>query len=402
MRQAPFTPRRQVLSVPETPRTAIRFPTHIRPQTPVKSTPDSSGPVKYKASLTAEARPRITTAASKPRTLSRPTSPLKNASVSRPTTPCSPSRRGLTDSPMLDDPNFDAESQLVDAGNVEPDLSADIDPEDLSGLEYKAEDKVLVSVRVRPTKGENAWNVQSTASMLKLKEQYTKTNTTPQEFRYDHVLTGSENKPVYAASARAHVQAAMDGYNAVVFAYGQTASGKTFTLTGSEDEPGIIPRAMKDVFKYIRRTPDREYLLRCSYLEIYNEQIHDLLSTYGASVPVQLQGIGDNVIITPLREEVVTSLKGVKEVIERGWGNRRTAATDWNERSSRSHSVFRLVIESRERGTVDDEPSTPMRPTTPGGSRLRSSGGRSVVTSVLVSASLCALLSCTERVTELD
>lgn len=102
---------------------------------------------------------------------------------------------------------------------------------------------------------------------------------------------------------------------------------------------------MRDVFGYIKATPDREYLLRASYLEIYNEQIHDLLASgVGAGrVPVNLQGTGFNVIMTPLREEVVTSLKAVREVMERGESNRRTASTDWNERSSRSHSVFRLV-----------------------------------------------------------
>src|SRR5882757_9271652 len=104
--------------------------------------------------------------------------------------------------------------------------------------------------------------------------------------------------------------------------------------SGDEDQPGIIPRAMKDVFAYIRRTPTREYLLRCSYLEIYNEAIHDLLAP-PSSQPVQIQGTGANVWLAPLREEVVTSLKGVHEVLERGWGNRRTASTDWNERSSR-------------------------------------------------------------------
>jgi centromeric protein E len=206
----------------------------------------------------------------------------------------------------------------------------------------------------------------------------------------------------------------MEGYNAVIFAYGQTASGKTFTLSGDDDEPGIIPRAMKDVFAFIRRTPAREYLLRCSYLEIYNESIHDLLAppSSAAANPVQIQGggAGGDVVLTPLREEVVTSLKGVKEVLRRGEGNRRTACTDWNERSSRSHSVFRMVIESRERGSggakndEDDEPaSTPTGRQTPGfsgrhtpgpggrsqtpgpgGPRLQARGGRSVQTSVLV------------------
>lgn len=145
---------------------------------------------------------------------------------------------------------------------------------------------------------------------------------------------------------------------------------------------------MKDVFAYIRKTPSREYLLRTSYLEIYNENIHDLLAAAGASSqPVQIQGNG---VLTPLREEVVTSLKGVKEVIERGERNRRTASTDWNERSSRSHSIFRLVVESRERGSGEAERSesgrmTPgFRPQTPGGTRLQTVGGRSVQTSVLV------------------
>lgn len=195
----------------------------------------------------------------------------------------------------------------------------------------------------------------------------------------------------------------MEGYNAVIFAYGQTASGKTYTLSGDEDEPGIIPRAMKDVFAYIRRTSTREYLLRCSYLEIYNESIHDLLAppTSAAANPVQIQGIGNDLVLTPLREEVVTSLKGVKEVLKRGEGNRRTACTDWNERSSRSHSVFRMVIESRERGNTEDDDEIPVQNgrQTPGpgrhtpapggrsqtpGPRLQARGGRSVQMSVLV------------------
>ena len=146
---------------------------------------------------------------------------------------------------------------------------------------------------------------------------------------------------------------------------------------------------MKDIFAYIRRTPSREYLLRCSYIEIYNETIHDLLAPPSSSISqnVQIQGTGNNVWLSPLREEVVTSLKGVHEVLERGWGNRRTASTDWNERSSRSHSVFRVVIESRVRsedGTSGRQtPGFGMRPPTPGGPRLQAIGERSVQTSVL-------------------
>jgi centromeric protein E len=95
---------------------------------------------------------------------------------------------------------------------------------------------------------------------------------------------------------------------------------------------------MKDVFAYIRKNSSREFLLRASYLEIYNEQLVDLLAPSSLSQPsITEQGL------VGAREEVVTSLRAITEVIERGEANRRTASTDWNSRSSRSHSVFRLV-----------------------------------------------------------
>lgn len=135
-----------------------------------------------------------------------------------------------------------------------------------------------------------------------------------------------------------------------------------------------------------------------------NEAIHDLLCPPSSALmhaPINIQGTGNNVILTPLREEVVTSLKGVKEVLERGYGNRRTASTDWNERSSRSHSVFRVVIKSRERGSGEETGgrATPSVPPTPSGSKLQARGGRSVQTWVLVSATpdICHFVILTPR-----
>ena len=272
---------------------------------------------------------------------------------------------------------------------------------------------------VKPTSNVVAWDLPSSNSKtIKLNPQYAKSSSNaPPEFHFDELITGSENKPVYNKVARNHVISAMEGYNSVVFAYGQTASGKTFTLvspiialpprsvdfpsrqTGDDEQPGIIPRAMKDVFAYIKHTT-REYLLRCSYIEIYNETIIDLLAP-PSSQPVQIQGSGANVWLSPLREEVVTNFSSVKKVLGRGDANRRTASTDWNERSSRSHSVFRVVIESRERGGGNssrrEEEGSPngrmtptgrmtpgFRPQTPGGTRLQTRDGRSVQTSILV------------------
>ena len=87
--------------------------------------------------------------------------------------------------------------------------------------------------RIRPTDNLYVWNIKD--KKIQLDAQSGKA---PQEFNFDEILTGSENKPVYNAVARSHVCAAMDGYNAVIFAYGQTASGKTFTLVSSSPPTG--------------------------------------------------------------------------------------------------------------------------------------------------------------------
>ncbi|KAF6747436.1 kinesin-like protein [Ephemerocybe angulata] len=424
----PSTPARTPLFTPKrAPSVSSVSSTSSLDSRKAPATPLLTANKKIKAPLSVESRRNHV---QKPKSTLAPipsTPTRSNGGNSRPRTPISP-RKGA-ESPLLmpaasemDVSNVDPESVLVDFETVEPgDVSGEIDEAWLKTAlqDHGKDDKVMVSVRIRPTDQHNAWIPVQSEGGIKLDPNYAKstTATSTTSFNFDAVLTGTPNKPIYTTVARSHVHAAMDGYNAVIFAYGQTASGKTFTLSGNVDEPGIIPRSMKDVFGFIKRTPTREYLLRCSYLEIYNENIHDLLAppSTAAANPVQIQGgNGSDLILTPLREEVITSLKGVKEVLKRGESNRRTACTDWNDRSSRSHSVFRLVIESRERGSgaayEEDEALSTGRATTPnpmngrhtpglggrqtpglsgrntpglGGPKLQARGGRSVQTSVL-------------------
>ncbi|MBZ3891738.1 Centromere-associated protein E, partial [Sciurus carolinensis] len=97
-------------------------------------------------------------------------------------------------------------------------------------------------------------------------------------FNFDRVFNSSETtKNVYEEIAVPIINSAIQGYNGTIFAYGQTASGKTHTMMGSEDCLGVIPRAIHDIFQKIKKFPDREFLLRVSYMEIYNETITDLL-----------------------------------------------------------------------------------------------------------------------------
>lgn len=150
----------------------------------------------------------------------------------------------------------------------------------------------------------------------------------------------------------------MEGYHGTVFAYGMTGTGKTFSMQGTASSPGVIPLAITDIFSYIRETPSREFLLRVSYLEIYNERIHDLLSmptanaagSSAAQEEIKLREDSKRgVYATPLKEEIVQSPTQLLRVIARGDQARRTASTQFNARSSRSHAVVQIVVESRER-----------------------------------------------------
>lgn len=169
----------------------------------------------------------------------------------------------------------------------------------------------------------------------------------------------------------------MEGYHGTVFAYGMTGTGKTFSMQGTASSPGVIPLAITDIFSYIRETPHREFLLRVSYLEIYNEKIHDLLSTPTNGVgPTQQEEIKlredskRGVYATPLKEEIVQSPTQLLRVIARGDHARRTGSTQFNARSSRSHAVVQIVVESRERAPGGGSSQEKRSGMPPGGVRV--------------------------------
>ncbi|KAH7022852.1 kinesin motor domain-containing protein [Ilyonectria destructans] len=230
---------------------------------------------------------------------------------------------------------------------------------DKSALKADGKGNVLVSVRVRPDAGNNSghpegeWMVDGRKSLISYRGK------DGGDHFYDNVFTTHDNNSrVYDHIAKRLVRRVMEGYHGTVFAYGMTGTGKTFSMQGTASSPGVIPLAITDIFSYIRETPSREFLLRVSYLEIYNEKIHDLLSMPTGS------GVGGNaqqdeiklredskrgVYATPLKEEIVQSPTQLLRVIARGDQARRTASTQFNARSSRSHAVVQIVVESRER-----------------------------------------------------
>ncbi|KAL2271089.1 hypothetical protein VTJ83DRAFT_460 [Remersonia thermophila] len=217
---------------------------------------------------------------------------------------------------------------------------------------------VVVSVRVRPDLSGNdvrsdEWLVDGKRSLIGFRGKEAG------DYFYDNVFTAhDDNARVYDHMAKRLVRRVMEGYHGTVFAYGMTGTGKTFSMQGTASSPGVIPLAITDIFSYIRETPSREFLLRVSYLEIYNEKIHDLLSMPTGNAPGQNQPQEEiklredakrGVYATPLKEEIVQSPTQLLRVIARGDQARRTASTQFNARSSRSHAVVQIVVESRER-----------------------------------------------------
>ncbi|KAF7100132.1 hypothetical protein CFC21_101676 [Triticum aestivum] len=164
-------------------------------------------------------------------------------------------------------------------------------------------------------------------------------------YAYDRVFgPTTTTQQVYDVAAQHVVSGAMQGINGTIFAYGVTSSGKTHTMHGDQRSPGIIPLAVKDAFGIIQETLNREFLLRVSYLEIYNEVVNDLLNPAGKNLRVRedLQGT----FVEGIKEEVVLSPTHVLSLIAAGEEHRHVGSTNFNLLSSRSHTIFTLTVES--------------------------------------------------------
>ncbi|PQQ01458.1 kinesin-like protein KIN-7K chloroplastic [Prunus yedoensis var. nudiflora] len=164
-------------------------------------------------------------------------------------------------------------------------------------------------------------------------------------YAYDRVFgPTTTTRHVYDVAAQHVISGAMEGVNGTIFAYGVTSSGKTHTMHGDQRSPGILPLAVKDAFSIIQETPNREFLLRVSYLEIYNEVVNDLLNPAGQNLRIREDAQGT--FVEGTKEEVVLSPAHALSLIAAGEEHRHVGSTNFNLLSSRSHTIFTLTIES--------------------------------------------------------
>ncbi|XP_056260484.1 centromere-associated protein E isoform X2 [Seriola aureovittata] len=220
------------------------------------------------------------------------------------------------------------------------------------------ESAVKVCVRVRPliAREESAASENAEPPQLFWKSdkksihQIDDGNST-KSFSFDRVFIAEETtNQLYQDIAKPLVVSTVEGYNGTIFAYGQTSSGKTFTMMGSDQTPGVIPLAVEDVFQTIKNFPKKEFLLRVSYMEIYNETVTDLLVDSWKRRPLEVrETINKNIYVADLTEEMVVSSAQALAWIRKGEKNRHYGKTKMNQRSSRSHTIFRMILESRER-----------------------------------------------------
>jgi kinesin family protein 5 len=168
-------------------------------------------------------------------------------------------------------------------------------------------------------------------------------------FTFDRVFDmNSRQSDVFDFSIRPTVDDILNGYNGTVFAYGQTGAGKSYTMMGNdiddEEAKGIIPRIVEQIFASILSSPGNiEYTVRVSYMEIYMERIRDLLQPQNDNLPVHEEK-SRGVYVKGLLEIYVSSVQEVYEVMRRGGMARAVAATNMNQESSRSHSIFVVTI----------------------------------------------------------
>uniref|UniRef100_A0A8C6NE03 Uncharacterized protein n=1 Tax=Melopsittacus undulatus TaxID=13146 RepID=A0A8C6NE03_MELUD len=171
-------------------------------------------------------------------------------------------------------------------------------------------------------------------------------------FTFDFVFgKNSTQEEVYTICIKPLLVSLTEGYNATVFAYGQTGSGKTYTIGGghiasvAEDEEGIIPRAIQELFQHISENRNIDFRVKVSYIEVYKEELRDLLDLETSVKELHIrEDEKGNTVIVGAKEFQVQCADEVMSLLENGNAARHTGTTQMNEHSSRSHAIFTISI----------------------------------------------------------
>ncbi|XP_067874157.1 kinesin-like protein kif7 [Heterodontus francisci] len=223
-----------------------------------------------------------------------------------------------------------------------------------SGSTKVEETPVRVAVRIRPLLPKEILHRHQSCVHIDLdSQQLTLGNN--RHFQFDVIFdqTSSQDE-VYSSCVEPLVEAFFEGFNATVFAYGQTGSGKTYTIgeayisSVTDDDQGIIPRALAEIFKLIDENDAVDHAVKVSYLEVYKEEFRDLLEveTAGKDIRIREDDKG-NTVLCGVKECEVEGLDEALSLLEIGNTAKHTGTTQVNTHSSRSHTIFTITMEQR-------------------------------------------------------
>ncbi|KAF4654434.1 Kinesin [Perkinsus olseni] len=175
-------------------------------------------------------------------------------------------------------------------------------------------------------------------------------------YAFDHVFEANcSQSHVYENTAQFLIPGVLHGFNATVFAYGATGAGKTYTMLGSYTQPGTMTLTLRDLFEHVKalkRRNEKHIQIKCSFLEVYNENIRDLLASSSSDYLDLREDPVKGMSVAGISEVGgLESAQEIMDLLQRGNRNRTTEPTSANETSSRSHAVLQVVVEQREKGS---------------------------------------------------
>lgn len=218
----------------------------------------------------------------------------------------------------------------------------------------EAKGNIRVLCRIR--KGDNSSCLSSTKTTVTINKS-SRNQDSPKKYPFERVFDENTTQEVVYEEISELIRSFLDGYNLCIFAYGQTGSGKTYTMEGPQENgeemkhPGIIPRAMKQVFSSIEdfQAFGWMYQFRASYFELYNEEIRDLAKGSNDEGKNAIKSGNENTKTSKknITEKEVKTTDEVMKFYKESSKNRTSAKTARNERSSRSHAIFRLAMNGK-------------------------------------------------------
>ncbi|KAL8034360.1 hypothetical protein ABFX02_12G023400 [Erythranthe guttata] len=169
--------------------------------------------------------------------------------------------------------------------------------------------------------------------------------TKERRYAFDYAFSPkSSNLDVYTRCIRSTIAGVVQGLNATVFAYGSTGSGKTYTMVGIRDDPGLMVLSLNTIFDLIQKDNSSDnFEVTCSYLEVYNEVIYDLLEKSSGHLELR-EDPEQGIIVAGLRSIKVNSADRILELLHLGNSRRKTESTEVNATSSRSHAVLEINV----------------------------------------------------------